>query len=880
MEADTAWLGRFQAKLTSVQWCMELRKDVAEKAGRRVLSRRMRATGRARGGSIALGDPVREGFTQAIISGLEKIMKHSRLMGSTLVVIAASTAAHADPNLRVPVHLDIASQPVEGALYAWAAQTGYQLLMVADQVDGGRPVQPIAGQYAPEAALKALLSATDLRYQLVNAHTVAIHLASSDHGNDLPAFRALEEGGSSGAGPSSTAAGARNDGAAPLEEVVVTAQKREERLQDVPISISVLGGDQLDRSPVSGVTEALNLVPGIVAEKGAQGGGTQISMRGVGASGPLFNGSSPIAYYLDSVPFGLVKTAVAPDSNAYDLARIEALRGPQGTLYGASAQNGVVRILTHDPDLNEFELKARSSFSKTSGGGDNYRGDAAVNVPIVEGKLAARAVVGYENIGGWIDSPVRRDINDAELRNSRLKIGAQPTDEFSAQLSAWSSRSDYGAPSKSLRDGSISASNPESISTDYDAYGLTLKYDAAQFSVSSMTSYLDYQNEGRVDLAFFALPVLFTGLDARVFSQEVLLSSSTGSAWRWSVGGFYRDASDRLRQNNLGGGLPFDYGNSSKSEAVFGEVGRRFFNNALEWTLGARYFHDDVGVRENVNQTPGLPIYDRKDKFHSTTPRAVLSWYPSESMTLYTSYSEGFRSGFPQDPGVGKTYPDFPPLKPDKLRNYEVGAKASALDGRISFDAAVYYIDWKDVQQTLVVPVNGTFVTALINGQSASGVGVDFGIAARPISGLDLGLSFSWNDLSLDSVVLSSGQPLFNKGDRLNYSSKYTAGASVGYSHPLGASGLTGQFSASANYASKQVQHGDLGGFLYTTSGDDRLFARASVGVAGAAERWSASLFIDNATNERGATPAVLPIPDWSTRAQPRTVGLQANVRF
>ena len=103
-----------------------------------------------------------------------------------------------------------------------------------------------------------------------------------------------------------------------------------------------------------------------------------------------------VGYYLDSVPFSLVKSAIAPDFDAYDLQRVEVLRGPQGTLYGANSENGLVRVLTNDADLNNYEFKARSSVSSTDGGGGNYRGDMAVNVPLVDGKLAARLVLGYQ----------------------------------------------------------------------------------------------------------------------------------------------------------------------------------------------------------------------------------------------------------------------------------------------------------------------------------------------------------------------------------------------------------------------------------------------------------------------------------------------------
>ena len=138
----------------------------------------------------------------------------------------------------------------------------------------------------------------------------------------------------------------------------------------------------------------------------------------VGASGQSQNGSSTTGYYLDSVPLGFVKSSITPDPDAYDLQRIEVLRGPQGTLYGAGGENGLVRILTNEADVDKFDLKGRATGSATDGGGANYRGDVAVNVPIVPGQLAIRAVVGYSDLGGWVDQPVRKDgLRDADLYN-------------------------------------------------------------------------------------------------------------------------------------------------------------------------------------------------------------------------------------------------------------------------------------------------------------------------------------------------------------------------------------------------------------------------------------------------------------------------------
>lgn len=671
-----------------------------------------------------------------------------------------------------------------------------------------------------------------------------------------------------------------------LEELVVTAQKRAERLQDVPISISVLSGSDLDRSTLVSAADALNRTPGVVGTVAVQGGGTQVAMRGVGASGPLFNGSSPIGYYLDSVPFGLVTHAVAPDQNPYDLERIEVLRGPQGTLYGAGGEGGVVRVITHDADLDRLEFKGRASSSSTRDGGMNYGGDAAVNVPIIPGKLAARAVLGYQDLAGWVDAPAGKDFNDAILRNYRLRVAAQPTDRLSIGISAWLTRNDTGAQSASFADRTSSSTTLEPQETDYDAYGLHVGYEFEHVSLSSVTSYLKYSNVWDSDATRFGLPNfrIFLALDADIFSEELLLTSKTGGPWRWTAGLFYRNAEDTRLQLVPPGDILFtDDGQGSESAAVFGELTRIMLDGRLELTLGGRYFRDDVfnEVNSEFTPVPGVPLYHAEDSFHATTPRVVLTWHPSNELTAYGSYSQGFRSGFPQN----AVLLDFPAVKPDKLYNYEVGSKGQLLDGRVSFDTAVYYIDWQDIQQTLGQPfVVGGVLTCCrivpVNGDSASGVGVDAGLTFKPVQGLEIATNFSWNDLTFDAPLVTGNTVVVPKGGRPNFSSKYTATASVDYEFNLSAA-LTGRLFTSASYSSSQVNRllDPSGGPPVVLQGDDLLVARAGFSI-GASDRWLTTLFVDNLTDEDGGIPGTSSPLDLTPRLRPRTVGLQVSYQF
>lgn len=798
---------------------------------------------------------------------------------------------------------NIPAQPLGAALQSLARERDFQVLYRTELV-GETTTQGATGELTADEALVRLLSGTGLGFEYLDENTVRIvpvapapartktDLADDAISGDA-GFREeasfwsrlrLAQADTSRLASQDADAGERTEEKGALTEVVVTAQKRAERLRDVPISVSVVSGAALDGSSLN-VAETLNRVPGVVTNYNPVGGGVNLTVRGVRG----LAGSSPIAYYVDSVPFGLVNSSFAPDAGTYDLDRIEVLRGPQGTLYGANAQNGVVRILTRDANLNELETKARATLSSTDSGVGNYRGDLAVNVPLVPGKLAARAVLGYQSLGGWIDRQNENNANGTTERNARLKLNAQPLDTLSIGLSAWLSRSDADAPSVARDDGRNASLVEEPMETNFDTYGLKVDYDFSSFSLSSRTSYFKYDHTSHIDYAAFGLPntILRTTADAEVFSQEVYVNSLSRGPWRWTAGGSYRDAKDSLFQLRRQYVAPADQSNTSESFAIFGELGYRFLDGRLELTAGLRYFEDEVGVDElsrRLPLAPGEQLIHRKDSFDALSPRLVLSWHATEQAMVYASYAEGFRSGFPQFPAVISVAPQLGPVDPDTLKNYEVGAKGSFLDGRLSVDASLFFIDWSDVQQSLTVdastPSNpGMFVAAAVNAASASGMGFEMALATQPVRGLNLGASFSWNDLTLDEDVFSGGVLLFNKGDRLNASPEYTVGASAEYGWPLGQSGLTGLFAVSGNYTSILSSRA-IRGQVSVADGDPILIGRASFAVQ-SPSRWLTTLFVDNFGNEKGSPGwLVFGFEDWKERVRPRTYGVQVEYHF
>lgn len=685
-----------------------------------------------------------------------------------------------------------------------------------------------------------------------------------------------------------------------LEEVIVTAQKRRERLQDVPVSISVLGGSELETSSFAGAMEALTTVPGVALLPGSGvGTGAMVNIRGISAAGNIFNGSSPIGYYLDGVAFGMIRDAFTPDQSAFDLERIEVLRGPQGTLYGASAANGLVRVLTRPANLDEFEIKARSTVSQTDDATDmNYRADAAINVPIVPDVVAARAVVGYEKYAGWIDSVVpgnfRKDLNDAVQRTFRLRVDSKPSEQLSVGVSSWVSRKDADNSNTSTDRRRTAAAEQPSVE-DFDAHSVVIGYEAPSFSVASTSAYMRYKTAAEIDTRnLFGIVTNAAGeqvgplqswFDTQAYSQEIIANDTGSSPWIWTVGGMYRDLEESLVQEWRNFSPRLHYIERSKSWAVFGQVGRRLLNDRFEWVVGVRSFQDRIEHDQAAETvSPGTTRFEDAGKYDAVTPTAKLTWKPSDDKMFYASYAQGFRSGLPLAYTIALQAPGFPDAKPDKLHSYELGDKLSFWGGALSIESAVFYIKWDDVQQTVSVPFGCcSAVGAPINGESASGIGADLSFTVRPNSALEFGVSGGWNDITMDrDVRVGLQQNLqFLKGDRLNSSPQKTAYGFIDYQFPLTDS-LSGKVSLSLAYVSEVESHGEGTQTAPNVAvSDDYRVVRGQVAIM-ARRGWELSIFGDNLTDESGSVSPAGPVgdPDLRQRLRPRTIGVQLTAHL
>ncbi len=384
-----------------------------------------------------------------------------------------------------------------------------------------------------------------------------------------------------------------------LQEIVVTAEKRESTVQKTPISITAISGDQITAEGLSSMREVAAEVPGI-SMRSSGPGQTEYEMRGLPSSG---GSTATVGMYLNdtplSAPAASLNGKVTIDPDLFDLSRVEVLRGPQGTLYGSSSMGGTIKMVTNQPKLNEFEAATDTTLSGTTGGGFNRGGSGMVNLPLVNDQLAVRLVGTDKYTEGWIDrlvvspfpigpggtcgfgsctrgnvaaAPVTQSFprsNWEHLSGGRGSVLYKPTDALSIDLMAMYQGIKMGAPSQvDVPPGPdvLAHYQPFNIAEPYQdvfrLYSLTINYDFGGSQLTSATSHwsrnsswVGDESEGFQSLlsGFYGFPYLlpasYSNDDfSKQTSEELRLTSTGRGPWQWIIGGFYTDFESIFQQ--------------------------------------------------------------------------------------------------------------------------------------------------------------------------------------------------------------------------------------------------------------------------------------------------------------------------------------------
>jgi iron complex outermembrane receptor protein len=851
-----------------------------------------------------------------------------------LIVNGLCNTAVADPR-----PFDVPAGEASTALRDFARQAGLQLLFDYSAVKQVK-TRAVSGRLEPEAALTEMLRGTGLQFQKVNDRTVAIRPAGATTStnavvvmpNVVLASSAATAAGDqpqypSASSPASVGPAQRNSGAPDssgtgsakpplLSEVVVTAQKRQERLVDVPASVFALTSDTLQIQHLSSLEDYVASVPGLILND-IGGGYQQLQIRGI-SSGAA--GNATVATYIDNAPVGSSVAAadgelVTQDLDPNDIQAIEVLRGPQGTLYGADNLGGLIKYDTVAPNLHELEGRAWVDGSRASGGGNGYAVRARISLPLISDTLAMLVSGFTRDDPGFISDAAlgRTDLNDTHKKGGRVALLWRANDDLSVRVSAMTLDRTIGGDAQEDVDpvtlspvyGDLQqrrVADTGGVTSRFRLYTATVDWSLGWGNLSSTTSYdtsffinsQDYS--GFLQPAFASLFGTNIGysihddVDQTKFSDEVRLEFATGPDLHWRLGGFYTHETGRVFEFTstsdplTGAPIPVTVPGSSlqypvetayttstfDEYAAFGEATYQV-TSRFDITGGLRYARNDQTILQNFAGLLIGGIVDTRspssdhDTTFAFTPRLKLS----DNMMLYGRIASGYRPGGPNYPTNPPTPPSF---GPDRDTNYEIGLKAAIPDQRLSFDLAAFYIDWTSMQTDLVTPTGLNYIG---NVGSASSKGVELSITYVPVTSLALGGAFSYTEAKLDS----SG-PIGADGDPLPYAPRwkgnvhadYDLAPILGWTPFAGASLLFNSGErAGFGFASKRV---DLPGY-------QTFDARAGARV----DRWTVQLFAKNLANkhaivsETGLSPNPT-APITVGIIQPRVIGVSLIAKF
>ena len=654
-------------------------------------------------------------------------------------------------------------------------------------------------------------------------------------------------------------------------EIIVTAQKREQALTDVPLAIQAISGEQLEEQGTKELNDLIESIPGASSVSRTAPGFETIQIRGI-ASGTT--GDATVGYYVDDVPFSVPNLQLAPPARLFDLQRVEVLRGPQGTLYGQGAMGGTIRMVTASPDYNEVLGRAQIEGSTTAGGEGSFALDGVVNVPIVSDKVALRVSGGYESVGGFADlarsngaggfNVTRRDVNDQKSWNIRGKLGIQASDNVSIELGAWrvENRLDFRNAMDSVdpprfNDTTGPDNRPNYIETSLTLLSGVINADLGGAKLTSSTSYIDSVLD--FDASFLAGGILRN--DSRfkttAFTQELRLASNGDGPLNWLVGGYY---SNGQIESDICLGLflpcatpfpPFNINSAGKIDteafAIFGELSYAFFDERLIATVGGRYFEDrreTSGFDRYTNTSPG----PNGATFDTFNPRFNLAFKASDDVLIYGNIAKGFRSGSFQTPAqaasasaaLGVTVPTD--IQPDSVWSYEIGSKGRIADGLITFDVALYHIDWSNIQLQTTI----TGVATLSNGGNARSRGIDLGLTIEPAKGFTLQAVGNLNDSEFTSVLpaIVAFNPSAAPGSPIPGVPESSLTLNAGYRWDIASWDAKASLNAGYVYRDEQL---DSSGLASDKLNEVNL--RAGLEKGG----WKLFLFAENLTNNRVA---------------------------
>jgi outer membrane receptor protein involved in Fe transport len=632
----------------------------------------------------------------------------------------------------------------------------------------------------------------------------------------------------------------------------------------------------------------------------------RLTVRGITTGGST---NPTVGVTVDDVPFtgsignGGTGGLGVPDIDPGELQQIEVLRGPQGTLYGASSMGGLVKYVTKDPSVSGFSARVEGGLSSVKGGNDpGYTVRASANIPL--GETFALRVSGFTRQDpGYIDNVFLGDddINKGQSDGARVSALWKPSETTSLKLSALYQKSTLDGLNEVVVQSGLSGLEQNYVKgagqdeRKISAFTAVFKAGLGSVDLTSVTGYNENNDTNSLDFGFaFSQAVEnFAGQSGAVytdrrpsskFSQELRFAGALGERVDWLLGGFYTHERSHEHftvdsRNPVTGeiaGIWFDGiedGTAFDDTAAFADLTYRF-TDRFDVQVGGRQSHLKTEVDRQSTRIGTDPIgyvdprRTTDDVFtYLLTPRLKVT----PDLMLYARFASGYRAGSPNIAQAGIPSGS----SPDKTQNYELGAKADFLDHRLSIDASIYHIDWKDIQLQIIDPA--TSISYAGNGGAAKSEGVEFSVDVRPMTGLTVASWVAYDKAELTENFVNVDNTCGLDGDRLPHTPRISANLSLQQEFPL-FDKFTGFAGGAASYVGERF--GQFTGscarqrFPSYTKADLRLGVRT--------DSWTANLYINNVSDERGLLDGGTGYFYSAARIYitPRTVGLTVSKLF
>lgn len=671
-----------------------------------------------------------------------------------------------------------------------------------------------------------------------------------------------------------------------IEEVVVTARKRSESMQDIPESVTAFTGGDIENARIEKLKDFVNLTPNLTVRETFRSNETFLTLRGI--SSPQ-GGLPAVGFIVDGVQ---LPASDFVNQDLIDIESIEVLKGPQGALFGQGAIAGAINIVTKKPS-NETEGFIKASY----GNGESYRIAAGVSGALVEDTLLFRLSGYTRDRDGLIDNDTINEKVDFAGSDSLRGSLAYHGDNLSATFRASWTDSDGGAVflDRISRDGNGGyldlAGNPVDIDdvdstgplsnfkgyedTEFKDASLRIDYDLGFATLTSVTGYGETEQHVLADADFRPVAAVGQNLlfDIEYFNEEIRLVSNNDGALNWIVGGFYqsKEESQVVQVGFEDGATPeFDFNTAildqlleteADSWAVFGQIDYDITDNL---SLSASLRYDEVDADSVDKNNPGPTAASAT--FDELQPKVQLSYNITEDILGYITYSKGFRSG-------GFTQNSV--FENEVTQNYEFGFKSTLADGRAIVNMSFFHVDYENLQVAILVFAGGVADRAIVNVPDTDINGMELDVILQPTENLKLNFGAGVTDTKImDPFVETSSSAAPNpgniEGNEAPLTAPFTFHASANYSIPL-------------NDNMDLVLNGSYrlrGGYYYDLANQDQNdnadFINLNATIK--AENWSVGLWGNNITDTRFATNLSASLT--RTPNLPRTYGISASYNF